>query len=125
MPTPREVPGLSRHPRMQREARTVSAMIGIACPILHGTPAGMVCAECAELLAYSLLRLQKCPFQEGKTSCGNCRVHCYKPAMRERARLVMRTAGPRMPARHPLLALRHFFDGWRKEPIKRPAGGEG
>lgn len=97
-------------------------MIDIACSQLHKTPKGDLCPECAELRDYALSRLSRCPFQERKTSCGNCRVHCYKPAMRERARLVMRTAGPRMPAQHPLLALWHYLDGWRKEPKKnKPA----
>jgi hypothetical protein len=104
---------------MQREARTVSAMIDISCSELHGTARGELCAKCAELLDYSLARLAKCPFQEGKTTCGNCRIHCYKPEMRERAREAMRTAGPRMPARHPLLAAWHFLDGLRKEPTGR------
>lgn len=119
MAKPSEYPGARPHPRMQREATTVSVMIDISCTQLHGTPKDQLCAECAELLAYSLLRLAKCPFQERKTSCGNCKVHCYKPAMRERARTVMRTAGPRMPLRHPLLSLWHFFDGLRKEPIRK------
>jgi hypothetical protein len=39
--------------------------------------------------------------------------------MRERARETMRTAGPRMPLRHPLLAAWHFLDGLRKEPLKQ------
>ena len=112
-------PGIAPHPRMQREARTVSAMIDISCSRQHGTPAGGLCGQCAALLDYSLLRLAKCPFQEGKTSCGNCRVHCYKPDMRERARTAMRAAGPRMPLRHPLLTLWHWFDGLRKEPVKK------
>ncbi len=108
---------------MQREARTVSAMIDISCAELHGTPRGELCGRCAELRDYSLLRLAKCPFQEGKTTCGKCRVHCYKPDQRERAREAMRTAGPRMPLRHPLLALWHFFDGFRKEPVRRVGKG--
>jgi hypothetical protein len=112
-------PEISRHPRMQREARTVSAMIDISCSRLHGTPTGGLCGPCAQLLDYSLLRLAKCPFQEGKTSCGNCAVHCYRPDMRERAREAMRTAGPRMPLRHPLLTLWHWFDSRRKRPVER------
>jgi hypothetical protein len=91
-------------------------MIDLSCGQLHGTPEGELCRDCAGLLEYSLQRLARCPFQEGKTSCGNCRVHCYKPDMRERAREAMRTAGPRMPARHPLMTLWHFLDGLRKEP---------
>lgn len=112
-------PAVPTHPRMRREAATVSAMVDICCSELHGTRRGELCAACTELLEYSLLRLAKCPFQEGKTSCGNCRVHCYRPDMRERAREVMRTAGPRMPLRHPVMTLRHFLDGLRKEPKRR------
>jgi hypothetical protein len=104
---------------MQREARTVAAMIDISCAQLHGTPPGVRCGACAELLDYALQRLAKCPFQEAKTVCANCRVHCYKPEMRARAREAMRTAGPRMPLRHPLMALRHFIDGLRKQPLGR------
>jgi len=102
---------------MQREARTISVMIDLYCTEQHGTSSGELCTPCAGFLDYALLRLSKCPFQEGKTSCGNCKVHCYKPDMRERARELMRTAGPRMPLRHPLLTLRHFLDGLRKEPV--------
>lgn len=115
---PAEFPGVSAHPRMQREAKTVAAMTDIACTERHGTPMGELCERCAGFLDYALLRLAKCPFQEGKTSCGNCRIHCYKPDMREIARETMRTAGPRMPLRHPLMALRHLFDGLRKEPVR-------
>jgi hypothetical protein len=110
---------LAGQPRLQREAKTVSAMIDISCSELHGTGKGTLCGQCAELRDYSLVRLAKCPFQEGKPTCANCRVHCYKPDMRERAREAMRTAGPRMPARHPVLSLWHLLDGRRKEPIKR------
>ena len=116
---PSDYPGISSHPRMQREARTVSAMIDISCMELHGTARGERCGQCAGLLDYSMARLAKCPFQEGKTTCGNCRVHCYKPDMRERAREAMRTAGPRMPSRHPLMTIWHFLDGLRKEPAGR------
>jgi len=37
--------------------------------------------------------------------------------MREKARVVMRYSGPRMTYRHPVLALFHFIDGLRKEPV--------
>lgn len=104
---------------MQREARTVAAMIAIFCAGHHGTRRGELCGSCTELLDYSLLRLARCPFQEGKTSCGACKIHCYRPQMRERAREVMRFAGPRMTARHPLLTLWHFLDSLRKEPTRK------
>ena len=99
--------------RLQREAHTVAAMIRRYCRDRHHTTDGL-CPECAELLAYARRRLARCPFQERKTTCGKCPVHCYAPAMRERIREVMRCAGPRMLFSHPLLALMHLLDGLRK-----------
>jgi hypothetical protein len=104
------------HPRMDREAKTVEAMIRIYCRDQHGRK-GELCTECEELLEYARRRLDRCPFQENKTTCAKCPMHCYKPVMRERIRAVMRYAGPRMLRRHPLLTLFHFIDGRRKEPI--------
>jgi hypothetical protein len=100
------------HPRMTREARTIEAMIGIYCHDHHGTRGLDLCADCAGLLSYAGLRLEKCPFQENKTTCAKCPVHCYKPARREQVRAVMRYAGPRMLFRHPILAFYHLvIDG--------------
>lgn len=99
--------------RMQREARTVEAMIRRYCRDHHNTPSEP-CLECRELLAYARQRLRHCPFQEHKTTCGKCPVHCYSPAKRERIRAVMRHAGPRMLLSHPFLAILHLLDGLRK-----------
>ena len=101
--------------RMTREQRTVEAMIGLYCHGQHGATAGL-CPDCQELRSYARKRLQRCPFQEGKTTCAKCPVHCYKPQMREQIRVVMRYAGPRMLYRHPVLTILHFIDGTRKEP---------
>jgi len=107
----------SDHPRMSREARTIEAMVGIYCQGQHGTRGSVLCADCAELLRYAGLRLAKCPFQEHKTTCAKCPVHCYKPARREQIRAVMRYAGPRMMFRHPILAFYHLvIDGRREKP---------
>jgi hypothetical protein len=106
------------HPRMRRERNTVEAMIGIYCHGQHGTSNGL-CPGCASLRDYARQRLQKCPFQEGKTTCARCPVHCYKPGMRAQIRAVMRYAGPRMLVRHPVMTLQHMADGQRKEP-RRP-----
>lgn len=84
-------------------------MIGIYCRAHHGT-GGELCAACEELLNYAVCRLDRCPFGADKTTCARCPIHCYKPAMRERVRSVMRYAGPRMMFRHPILALRHLLD---------------
>ena len=111
-----------KHPRMTRERETVEAMIGLYCQALHRTPNGL-CPECAELQDYARQRLEKCFFQEGKTTCAKCPVHCYKPEMRERIRVVMRYAGPRMLYRHPVMTIQHLIDGRRAEP-ERSASAE-
>jgi len=103
---------------MTRERKTAGAMIHISCQGQHGTHGGL-CPDCRELSEYVRKRLDTCPFQERKTTCANCRVHCYKPAMREKIREVMRYAGPRMIFRHPLLAFFHFLDGHRKVPVRK------
>lgn len=104
------------HPRMAREARTIEAMIHIFCQHEHGAKRDL-CAECQELLDYAFLRLEKCPFQEDKSTCANCKVHCYRPEKREQIRVVMRQAGPHMLYRHPLLAFMHLvIDDRRPAP---------
>ena len=105
-----------RHPRMNRESRTVAVMIGIYCRGQHGS--GRICAECSDLLSYANERLEECPFQEGKTTCAKCPVHCFKPAMRDKIRAVMRYSGPRMLRSHPILAMRHVMDRCRKKPVR-------
>ncbi|MCI5143741.1 MAG: nitrous oxide-stimulated promoter family protein [Candidatus Electrothrix sp. ATG1] len=100
--------------RIQREADTVAVMIRQYCRINHGGGKDL-CADCAELLSYAEKSLAHCPFQEGKTTCGKCQVHCYKPSMREQIREVMRTIGPRMLLTNPIMALRHAVDGLRKK----------
>jgi len=106
---------------MNRERKTIEAMIGIYCQGKHGTREGL-CSACVELLDYARARLRKCPFQRDKPTCAKCPIHCYKPDMRERIRAVMRYAGPRMLYRHPVLALLHFIDGVRKVPDRSRPG---
>jgi len=100
--------------RMSRENKTIEAMISIYCGGHHGKSKKRLCPECKALVAYAHQRLDRCPFQENKTTCANCPVHCYNPDMREKIKGVMRYAGPRMAYQHPLLALFHFIDGFRK-----------
>ena len=103
--------------RISREHKTMEAMISIYCSGHHyGKAEKGLCLDCKALAAYARQRLDRCPFQENKTTCANCPVHCYGPDMRERVRGVMRYAGPHMTYRHPLLSLFHFVDGLRKNP---------
>ncbi len=104
--------------RIAREKKTVAAMVRLHCDDLHES-GGEVCPECGELLEYAGERLDKCPYQEDKTTCAKCPIHCYKPSMRERVRVVMKYAGPRMLLRHPVLALFHLIDSLRAQP-RRP-----
>lgn len=115
------MPEALTHPRMARELRTVELLLILYCRDHHRhLQSGELCDECQQLLSYARLRLSRCPFQENKTTCGNCPVHCYQPGMRERILAVMRYAGPRLFRRHPLLALAHLRDGFRKRPGPRP-----
>ena len=105
-----------RHTRMDREEKTVAAMVALYCRGHHGRQA--LCADCGGLLDYARERLHKCPFQEGKTVCALCPVHCYRPEMREKIRAVMRYSGPRMLTRHPVMTAFHVLDRRRKSPVK-------
>ena len=95
--------------------KTVRVMISLYCHDMHGT-ADQHCEECTALWEYAHRRVEKCPYGAEKPTCANCPVHCYKPAMREQIRTVMRYAGPRMMWRHPVLAVLHLLDGWRRPP---------
>lgn len=94
--------------KREREKELVSQMIALYCRKNHGGKG--LCPDCAALDAYARLRSDKCPFMETKTFCSNCRVHCYKPEMREKIRLVMRFSGPRMIFHHPIVAVRHVIE---------------
>jgi hypothetical protein len=88
-------------------------MMHIYCKNHHESQ-GELCLECSELLEYAKTRLDKCPFQENKTTCAKCPVHCYQPQMREKVKKVMRYAGPRMLLHNPVLAMHHALDGFKK-----------
>ena len=103
--------------KREREKHIVSEMIALYCHKKHGTK-GKICDDCAALNAYAEMRADKCPFMETKTFCSNCKVHCYKPEMREKIRKVMRYSGPRMLKTHPILAIRHLVES-RLERAKR------
>ena len=100
--------------KREREQYVVLQMIGLYCKKKHGSKGGALCKECQTLKDYAWQRSEQCPFMETKTFCSNCKVHCYKPAMREKIREVMRFSGPRMMLYHPVLAVSHVIES-RKE----------
>jgi hypothetical protein len=106
----------TQHPRITREKKTIEHMVHLYCKKNHKTH-GELCSDCNEFLEYAKLRLDKCPFQENKSTCGKCLVHCYKPDMKAKAKIIMRYSGPRLLLYHPSEALHHIWDG-RKKPQK-------
>ena len=73
--------------KRQKEQYVVEEMIRLYCRKNHkeyDKKTGKMCPSCQELSDYARLRSQKCPFMEEKTFCANCKVHCYKPEMREK-----------------------------------------
>ena len=99
--------------KREQEKQTVSLMIAIYCRAKHGDR--KLCPDCAALDAYARLRSDRCPFMETKTFCSNCRVHCYKPDMREKIRAVMVFSGPRMIFHHPVMAIRHVIESKKEK----------
>ena len=94
--------------KREREKLVVAEMIGLYCRKQHHRKKkDGLCPDCAALRDYAWMRSDKCPFMETKSFCVNCKVHCYRPEMRERIREVMRFAGPRMIFYRPGMAISH------------------
>ncbi len=91
----------------EQEKKLIPVMIKIYCHGNHHTKGNDLCEECKKLTEYALFRLDKCPFKENKGFCSFCKIHCYKPEMKEKIRLVMKYSGPRMIFTHPIFALKH------------------
>jgi hypothetical protein len=89
---------------------------------VYGRKAPVVCDECAGLLRYAEQRRAFCP-KDPKPFCSNCDTHCYKPAMREHMRDVMRYSGPRsMLHGYAVQGIRHLIEN-RK--ARKAAGADG
>ncbi len=101
--------------RRVRELKTIRVMVAMYCANHHG--GAPLCADCADLFDYAQRRLQRCVFGDAKPNCAKCVVHCYNADMRERIRVVMRWAGPRMLLRHPILGIKHLLADRRPVPL--------
>ena len=104
--------------RLTREFLTLQKMVEIYCANHHVEQDVVRCGECQDFLAYAERRLEKCPYEQAKPTCARCPIHCYKRAQREKARVIMRYAGPRMTFRHPWLALMHLVD--KRRAVEHP-----
>ena len=119
------------------EAEMVSQMIALYCRGNHGgapraaggdtAPIGRhevaLCEECVALRSYALARVERCPRMDTKTFCSACPTHCYKPAMREQIRAVMRWSGPRMLRYRPVKAMEHAIVTVKTKREQKNAAG--
>lgn len=108
--------------KRKREQYVVSQMINLYCRKNHKEKRMKnnkeLCEECSRLESYAKIRSEKCPFMEKKTFCSNCKIHCYKPEMREKIKKVMRFSGPRMIMYHPILAVWHLITSKKEKRNK-------
>lgn len=89
------------------EKDVLTKMVRLYCRAKHHN--NNLCHDCQELIAYAVSRLDLCKYGKEKPTCANCPVHCYKPAMRNKVKEIMRYAGPKMIFYHPLDAVRHLI----------------
>lgn len=105
----------------RQEVELIPKMIRIYCKGKHKTKDGL-CTECEELKDYALFRLSKCPFKVNKGFCSFCKIHCYKPDMREKIKDVMKYSGPRMLFTHPIFSISHVVQMIKyKKSLKKKA----
>ena len=95
--------------RLKREEKTINAMIKIYCNSFHSTKDDL-CEDCFDLRKYAHEKLFNCKFGVNKPICSKCKIHCYKPELREKVREIMRFSGPKMMFKHPILAVFHLVD---------------
>ena len=100
--------------KRQQEKEMVTLMIKLYCKKKHRSKTSL-CSSCQSLYEYAMLRSSNCPFMETKKFCSCCKVHCYKPGMREKIREVMRFSGPRLIFYHPIMAVRHIVESVKNE----------
>lgn len=93
--------------RIEKEIQTIEQMIRLYCRQKEKN--NELCPACNELISYARSRLTHCPFGDKKPACKHCKIHCYKPEMREHMRMVMRFSGPRMIFYAPAEVFRHLF----------------
>ncbi|MDE6361410.1 MAG: nitrous oxide-stimulated promoter family protein [Clostridia bacterium] len=92
-----------------KDVEVVNLMIRLYCRKKHKSK-NRLCDECAQLAEYAKARRENCPFGDQKSFCSNCKIHCYKPSMREQISQVMRFSGPRIMFYHPVVACKHISE---------------
>ena len=93
--------------RIEEEKKVVKQMIFLYCLKKEGNAS--LCPTCHESLTYARERLDHCKFGNDKPTCKKCPVHCYRPDMRKRIKMIMRWSGPKMLFYHPVSAVKHLL----------------
>ncbi len=86
--------------KREREKQLVSQMIALYCKKHHGGKDFSPPMR-RPWIGMPGSAVTDAPLWRRKTFCSNCKVHCYRPEMRESIRAVM-VFGPRMIFHHPL-----------------------
>jgi len=94
--------------KKEKDQYILEQFVRIYCRGKHKMSNEGLCADCDDLLAYALERLERCP-QNPKPACKHCEIHCYKPAYREKIREVMRYSGKRLILLGRFDLLRHYL----------------
>ena len=82
---------MKKEERIIRDEKILRRFISVYCREKHGKK-DCLCADCEALLTYALRRNEKCPL-DPKPQCKDCKIHCYKPEMRQKMREVMKFSG--------------------------------
>lgn len=98
---------IKKNNSIQKETKTVNLMIELYCKKNHHSK--LLCNDCKQLLKYSIERLNNCVHKMNKPPCSKCKIHCFKPLMRDKIRRVMQFSGPRIIYYYPLFAFQHFL----------------
>ena len=94
--------------KIENEMIIMGYMIQLYCRRKHHSLTTL-CRECEELKKYAIERLTRCPFQEDKSACKNCLVHCYQKDKRTEIRNVMKFSGKRIVFYSPILFYKHYL----------------
>lgn len=76
---------------------------------MHDIEKNKLCTDCLYLFNYAKQRIEKCIYGDKKPVCSKCKVHCYKPEMRNKIKEVMQYSCPRMIVKSPILSLRYIY----------------
>jgi len=86
---------LSKEKRIKKDSKILRKFVYVYCKNNHldrAKNSDGYCDECYEVLNYALKRDEKCPL-DPKPKCKDCKIHCYKPEMRQKIKEIMKFSG--------------------------------